>query len=51
MLGIIIIGGGVVSLAAGVYIGLGAPGWPVPPRPHERRLEKRQINPIRDLRV
>lgn len=46
MLTFLIIGGGVVSLGVGVYIGLGAPGWPVPPRPHDGRLKKRPVNPI-----
>jgi hypothetical protein len=36
-------------LAIGVWIGLGAPGWPYKPTPGgslRRRAEKRPINPI-----
>jgi hypothetical protein len=46
MSGFLLIVGAVVALLIGVYIGLGAPGWPVPPEAHSRRLEKRNINPI-----
>lgn len=46
MLAILLIGGAVAALGVGIWIGLGAPGWPVPPRPSSRRLEKREINPI-----
>ena len=41
-----LIGGSVLALLIGIYIGLGAPGWPVKPEARARRLEKRSINPI-----
>ena len=40
------IAGAVLALVIGIYIGLGAPGWPVKPDARSRRLEKRNINPI-----
>lgn len=43
---ILLIVGAVLALALGIWIGLGAPGWPVPPEPRSRRLEKRNINPV-----
>ena len=46
MSGFLLIAGAVVALLIGVYIGLGAPGWPVPPEARSRRLEQRNINPI-----
>ena len=42
----LLIAGAVLALALGIWIGLGAPGWPVPPEPRSRRLEKRNINPV-----
>lgn len=39
----------VLALALGIWIGLGAPGWPQKPPPaggKRRRLEKRSINPV-----
>lgn len=41
-----IIAGSVLVFLIGIYIGLGAPGWPVKPEARARRLEKRSINPI-----
>lgn len=38
--------GAVLAFVIGIYIGLGAPGWPVKPEARARRLEKRSINPI-----
>ncbi len=38
--------GAVLALALGVWIGLGAPGWPLPPEGRTRRLEKRSLNPV-----
>jgi hypothetical protein len=35
-----------VALGVGVWIGLGAPGWPRKPMQRRRKLEKRPINPI-----
>lgn len=46
MIGVLMIAGAVVALLVGVWIGLGAPGWPTPPEARSRRLEKRSINPI-----
>ncbi len=38
----------ILALAAGIWIGVGAPGWPhKPPQGGKRRkLEKRSINPV-----
>lgn len=41
-----IVGGSVLALLIGIYIGLGAPGWPVKPEARTRRLEKRSLNPV-----
>lgn len=46
MTDVLLIIGAIVALLVGVYIGLGAPGWPVPPEARSRRLEKRNINPV-----
>jgi hypothetical protein len=48
----ITIGLALAALAAGVWVGFGAPGWPRRPPPGVRRgrLEKREINPIANLR-
>lgn len=40
------VAGAVLAFAIGIYIGLGAPGWPVKPEARANRLEKRSINPI-----
>ena len=45
-MGVLAIVGAVLALAVGFWIGLGAPGWPVPPEPRSRRLQKRAINPV-----
>jgi hypothetical protein len=42
----LLIAGAVLALALGIWIGLGAPGWPVPPEARSRRLERRSINPV-----
>lgn len=36
----------VVILGVGVWLGLGAPGWPHPPSSPRRRLQKRSLNPV-----
>jgi hypothetical protein len=38
----------VMALGTGIWVGLGAPGWPhkQPPSGSRRRLETRPINPI-----
>lgn len=46
MIGFLVIGGAVLALGLGIWIGLGAPGWPVPPEGRSRRLKKRSINPV-----
>lgn len=46
MLTFLLIGGAVLALVLGIWIGLGAPGWPFAPEPHSRRLQQRSINPI-----
>jgi hypothetical protein len=42
----LLIVGAVLALGLGIWIGLGAPGWPYAPEPRGRRLEKRNINPV-----
>ena len=42
----LLIGGAVLALGVGIWIGLGAPGWPVPPEPRSTRLKQRNINPV-----
>jgi hypothetical protein len=42
----LMIGGAVLALLAGLWIGFGAPGWPHRDEPRTRRLEKRPLNPI-----
>lgn len=51
MWGVLIIAGGVLAFGLGIYIGLGAPGWPVPPEARPRRLEKRALNPLARGRI
>jgi hypothetical protein len=46
MTAFLLIAGAVLALALGIWIGLGAPGWPIPPEGRSRRLEKRNINPV-----
>lgn len=46
MWGLLIIVGSALALGLGIYVGLGAPGWPVPPEARSRRLEKRALNPF-----
>jgi hypothetical protein len=36
----------IAVFALGLWIGVGAPGWPVKAEGGRRRLEKRPINPI-----
>lgn len=38
--------GAVLALAAGVWVGLGAPGWPHPPDSDRRHTQRRALNPI-----
>lgn len=44
-MGSLLIMGGVVAFAIGVYIGIGAPGLPVKPS-EGGNLKKRSINPV-----
>ncbi len=46
MIYILAAAGAILALAVGIWIGIGAPGWPVPPTYERGRLEKREINPI-----
>jgi hypothetical protein len=41
-----IIGGAAAAFGIGIWIGIGAPGWPHPPESNRRHTEKRPINPI-----
>jgi hypothetical protein len=44
---------GVIALGVGIWLGLGAPGWPHKPSAggsRRRGLEKRAINPIANWR-
>lgn len=43
---VLLIGGAVAALGLGVWIGVGAPGWPHKPGPGRRHTEKRPLNPI-----
>ena len=43
---LLLIGGAVLALAIGVWIGLGAPGWPYHQDGPRRHTEKRNLNPI-----
>ena len=36
----------IVVFSAGVWIGVGAPGWPYKPEGGRRHTEKRPINPV-----
>ncbi len=38
--------GSVVALAVGVWIGVGAPGWPHRPSTERRHTSHRNLNPI-----
>lgn len=38
--------GAVVALALGVWIGIGAPGWPHKPTSERRHTSHRHLNPI-----
>jgi hypothetical protein len=46
MLAAVLIGGAVAALVVGVWIGLGAPGWPRAPERNRRHTEKRPLNPV-----
>lgn len=46
MLGMLLVGGAAAALGIGVWIGVGAPGWPVPPQQPRRHTERRPLNPI-----
>jgi hypothetical protein len=37
---------GIVVFAVGVWIGVGAPGWPVKPDERRRHTRHRSVNPI-----
>ncbi|HEX6068647.1 MAG TPA: hypothetical protein VFZ18_02455 [Longimicrobiaceae bacterium] len=42
----LLIGGAVIALGMGIWIGLGAPGWPYKPEASPHRLKQRSINPV-----
>lgn len=42
----LLIGGAVIALGVGIWIGLGAPGWPYQPEARAHRLQQRSINPV-----
>ncbi len=42
----LLIAGAVGALGAGIWIGVGAPGWPHKPRYSREHREQRGINPI-----
>jgi hypothetical protein len=44
----LLIAGAILALGVGIWIGLGAPGWPHKPAApgSRRRLQKRPINPV-----
>ena len=46
MLGTLLVLGAVLALGIGVYIGLGAPGWPSEPDGQRKHTERRPLNPI-----
>lgn len=46
MLATLLVVGAVLALAVGVYIGLGAPGWPTEPERERRHTERRPLNPV-----
>ena len=37
---------GILAFAIGIWIGVGAPGWPQKPDGTRSRLQKRSLNPI-----
>ena len=43
---LLLIAGAVLALVIGLWVGLGAPGWPNPPEGRSRRLAKRSLNPV-----
>jgi hypothetical protein len=46
MLQALLIGGAAAALGIGVWIGVGAPGWPGSPERRRRHTEKRPLNPV-----
>lgn len=46
MLTTVLVLGAVAALGLGIWIGMGAPGWPTPPGRHRRHTEKRPLNPV-----
>lgn len=43
---LLLIGGAVAALGVGVWVGVGAPGWPHKPKYYREHKETRSINPI-----
>jgi hypothetical protein len=51
MMGFLFVSGAVAALCLGVWIGVGAPGWPSKPGPRDarsfrRRYPRRSLNPV-----
>jgi hypothetical protein len=42
----IYVGLAIAVFVMGVWIGVGAPGWPYKPESRSSRLQRRQINPV-----
>jgi hypothetical protein len=56
MTAVLMIAGAFAALGMGIWIGVGAPGWPKKSRPTDlktfrKRLKKRSVNPIDAYRV
>ncbi len=43
---VLLIGGPILALGLGIWIGIGAPGWPHKPIYHRRHKHMRPLNPI-----
>lgn len=43
---VLLIAGAVLALAIGIWIGIGAPGWPHEPSTTRRHTTTRNLNPI-----
>jgi hypothetical protein len=56
MMGIVVLGGMIIALGAGVYVGIGAPGWKglrqdrVVDSGRAKRMKKRHIDLLRTRR-
>ena len=41
-----LIAGAILALAIGIWIGMGAPGWPHKPKYYREHTQQRNLNPI-----